>query len=199
MPRVKQGKGTRKPPPGLVLCRCKTRCLKFNIERGVYEGSGEHVTPKTRSFYRRDERLVELLRGARRAMDPAVDPTAELQQLLGDNSIDRDEEVPQSQWERILEIHLNVLRDMPVGRSGESELVFTNNPKEYGPYDFEYSEDAVDGLSRPFSTPFPNTGAHSLVQGPPATTATSRRRARYGTYAVRWNHSGKLTRHASCI
>lgn len=163
MPKLKASKKQRKAP-GLVLCRCKTRCLTFNAERGIYEGPGEHVTPKTRSDHRRDERLHELLSSKAQGNTIAV-PIPPGQDVSDDDRPPGTDN--QHHWEEIIELRLNTFREMPVDYGGGADaLLFCNSPKEYGAYEFEYPEfddEAGEGYQE-LPAPFPNTGAHSLVE-----------------------------------
>ncbi|KAJ3525918.1 hypothetical protein NMY22_g10376 [Coprinellus aureogranulatus] len=128
---------------GLVICRCKARCLKLNPATGKYEGQGVPVSPKTRVRHRRDERLSALL--ANTEGSSLVIQEADL-----DDDHDR-----QGMWEELIRAHLEGLQDLAV-TSSQHPLQFTNNPKEGGPYSYEYDEELGE------LPDCPNVGRHAL-------------------------------------
>ncbi|KAJ3544294.1 hypothetical protein NMY22_g2823 [Coprinellus aureogranulatus] len=135
--------------PGLVVCRCKARCLKLNPATGKYEGKGVPMSPKARVRHRRDERLSALLAetiGTSSAIRP----------------VDLDDE-PDNQraWETLIRAHLEAIHDIPI-TSFRHPLEFANNPKESGPYQYEYDEEAST------LPECPNSGLSALDTGVPA-------------------------------
>lgn len=153
---------------GLVLCRCKTRCLEFNPETGRYEGNGKKVTPKIKAVHSRDERLVALLQNGVQANDENMDRHLPPMDDISDESLLENDSVNQRKWQELITAHLDVLDEMasPVGNN---DLKFVNDPAIHGPFIYEYSlEEEADGRD---PSSLPNTGPHALDNTAPCNQA----------------------------
>lgn len=151
MPRAETRRTRRRAAAvtgGLVMCRCKTRCLSYNEATGRYDGEGEAVTPDTRARHRRDERLAGLLH---------LNMAAEAEGNVNIRNANTQEDW-QRAWTTLIQAHLNALQELPA-IAPNHRLEFLNNPVEHGPYVYDYALDEDEFTDSPAS---PNSGVHAL-------------------------------------
>ncbi|RXW15897.1 hypothetical protein EST38_g9952 [Candolleomyces aberdarensis] len=148
----RQNRRTRTARNGLVLCRCKSSCLRFNETTGKYEGPGEWIPPQRRAWHRTDDRLAALLQ-------PLQEPDAVQERLVPNVETEAEDQwsnAREGRWVELMRHQLALVQELPA-TTLERPLKFANNPKELGDYQLEYQEEDDSGI-----LPRPNTGLQAL-------------------------------------